>query len=145
MTEQTHPMFDLGNEWNLKPGVKRLDTQVFFRGMGGDMDTILVLVKLASAGIKCHQYVMFDGEKFDDDDKRLCSGEAGIGITTHFLPEDTTYVDKIYQVLTDFVTDPLIDNTHWLNQLDQYSKIQIRHRIDGGEWSKWYDKLAEAA
>jgi hypothetical protein len=131
-----HKMFDLGNEWNLKPEAQKLDIQVFFRGIGGYQDTILTLVKLCDAKIKAYQYVMFDGESFGGE-PRCCSGEAGVGITTFFMPEQTDFIDNTYKVLmntkqnTDFVKD------HWLNDLDQYGKIQVRHRVNGGDWTEW--------
>lgn len=136
----THKMFDLGNEWGLKEGAQRLDIQVFFRGIGGVQDTILALVKLREARIKPYQYVMFDGSKFSEDEPRICSGEAGIGITTFYMPEQTDFVDLVYSALMDFSPNAAIDAKSWLNDHDQYCKIQIRHRINGGEWSNWIDE-----
>jgi hypothetical protein len=134
-----HSMFDLGNEWSVKPEAQKLEIQVYFRGIGGYQDTILTLVKLRDAGIKAYQYVMFDGEKFGEDEPRCCSGEAGIGITTFFMPENVDFIDNVYKVLMDTKTNPNIGKKHWLNDYDQYGKIQVRHRVNGGDWAKWID------
>jgi hypothetical protein len=132
-----HKMFDLGNEWSVKPQAQKLEIQVFFRGIGGYQDTILTMVKLRDAGIKAYQYVMFDGESFSPKEPRLCSGEAGIGITTFFMPEQTDFIDHVYKVLMDTKTNPDIGKKHWLNDYDQYGKIQVRHRVSGGDWTEW--------
>jgi hypothetical protein len=143
-------MFDLGNEWSLKPQAQKLEIQVYFRGLGGYQDTILTMVKLRDAGIKAYQYVMFDGEKFEPNEPRYCSGEAGIGVTTFFMPEQTDFIDNVYKVLMDTKTNPDIDKKHWLNDYDQYGKIQVRHRVAGGEWTEWiagydYDEAMKEA
>lgn len=132
-------IFNLGNEWMLKEGAQKLNVEVFFRGIGGVQDTILTLVKLKEAGIYIHQYVMVDGIRFEKDDPYMCSGEATLGITTHFMPEQTDYIDNVYKVLLSMKKNNNIDKNHWLNDYDQYGKIQIRHQVNDGEFSQWVD------
>ena len=132
-------MYDLGNNWMLKEGAQKLEIEVFFRGIGGRQDTILTLAKLYEAGYYIHQYVMVDGDDIIGNGNLMCSGEATIAITTHFMPEQSDYIDNIYKVLTDTNPNPKINANHWLNDFDQYSKIQIRHRVDNGEFTDWVD------
>ena len=145
----TNNIFNLGNEWALKEGAQKLDVQIFFRGIGGVQDTIMTLAKLNEAGVYIHQYAMVDGIRFKKDMPYMCSGEATLGITTHYMPEQTDYIDNIYKVLLSMNHNPSIAEHHWLNDHDQYSKIQIRHQVNDGEFTKWVDwnfeKQAEEA
>ena len=138
-----HDMFDLGNTWNLKEQAQRLDIQVFFRGISYAQDTIMVLAKLQEAGFFIHQYVMYNGENWDS--RRSCSGEADLAIVTYYMPEQTDYVNRIYDTLFDFTDNACINEDHWLNDYDQYCKIQVRHRVDGGKWSEWQDEVKREA
>ncbi len=144
-------MSDLVNtniEWPVKSGARRLDVEVFFRGLGGCRDTILTLVKLREAGFHIFQYTMLDGIDMGDDTgpgPRMCSGEADLGITTFFMPDQTDFIQRIYKTLFDMTENKQIDPDHWLNDYDQYSKIQVRHRVDCGEFSEWKDSVVEEA
>jgi len=132
-------MFNLGNEWMLKEGAQKLNVEVFFRGIGGVQDTIMTLAKLREAGIYIHQYVMVDGNQITKDMPLMCSGEATLALTLHYMPGQTDFIDNIYAVLLSMKKNASIANEHWLNDHDQYSKIQIRHQINDGEFSKWTD------
>ena len=140
-------MFNLGNKWMLKEEARKLNVEVFFRGIGGVQDTIMTLVKLKEAGIYIHQYVMVDGIKFRKDMPLMCSGEATLSLTLHYMPEQTDFINNIYSVLLNMKKNTSIADKHWLNDHDQYSKIQIRHQINDGEFSKWteWDYKKDAA
>lgn len=134
-------MFNLGNTWSLKEGAKRLDIEVFFRGMSYAQDGILALAKLQEAGFLIHQCVMFNGGEFEPDHPRVIDGELELGIVTYFMPESKDFIKTVYDTLFDININSKIDSEHWLNDYDQYSKIQVRHRVDGGDWSKWQDQV----
>ena len=130
--------FTTNEQWSLKPEAQKLEVQVFFRGLGGNQDTILTLAKLQEAGVYIYHYAMLDGVKFVDMEKRIGDGEATLGFTTFFMP-DTDFIKKLYAILFDFNQNKNIDKKHWLNDYDQYMKIQVKHRVDGGDWSEWTD------
>ena len=141
MANTTEVNLNPNHEWHTKPEAKRLDVQVFFRGLGGDQDTILTLVKLKKAGYHLFQYNMIDGMSFERDDhfkgKRISSGEATIGFTTYFMPKQKNFVEDLYKTLMD---DPASDDVapkDFLEDYDQYIKIQVRHKVDNGKWSDW--------
>ena len=131
-------LFDLGNEWQLTKSVDaskihQTDVDVFFRGLGGTSDCAQVMAKLAKAELMPQQVVMIDGIDFGDKRGLMLAGEASIGLK--FLSSDdciTTdeLIKQIYDVLFDYT--PAFDDG---NDMDQYGKIQIRHRVDNGSWT----------
>jgi hypothetical protein len=133
-------------KWNLKPECTRLDVEVFFRGMGGHQDTVLALVKLYEADLHPLQYHAFDGDTgmSDDDTINLC-GEASIGFTFAYMPDQKDYLRQVYETLFSLSTMKQIKPSHWLNDVDQYSKIQARHRCNTGKWSRWYQYYEKPA
>ena len=141
MDNTENKFFNLGQTFNLRPEAKKLELQVYFRGLGGYQDTIMTLVKLREANIKVYQYVMIDGENEGIGLPRSCSGESTIGITTFFMPDNTDFISEIYDALFDMNDIKQIHTDHWLNDFDQYIKIQVRHRVEGGQWSDWTSEL----
>ena len=126
-------------KWDLKPECTRLDVEVFFRGLGGHQDTVLALVKLYEAGLPPLQYHAFDGiYGLGDDDTLKLFGEASIGFTFAYMPDQQDYVRQVYETLFNLSTINEITPSHWLNDCDQYSKIQARHRCNTGKWTRWY-------
>ena len=126
-------------KWNLKPEAIRLDVEVFFRGLGGHQDTVLALVKLYEADLHPLQYHAFDGiTGMSEDGTIQLYGEASIGFTFAYMPEQKDYVRRVYETLFSLNSIKQIRPSHWLNDIDQYSKIQARHRCNTGKWTRWY-------
>jgi len=145
LTQMANAMFNLGNTWSIKEGAKRLDIQVFFRGMSYAQDGILAQAKLQEAGFLLHQCVMLQGNEFKPG-CRAIEGEVELGIVTYFLPhQQKDFIKKVYDTLFDCNINSQINPKHWLNDYDQYCKIQVRHRVNGGKWSEWQDEAKREA
>jgi hypothetical protein len=141
-------LFNLGHTWGVKPEAQKIELEVFFRGMGGTQDCVLALAKLAKAGALPVQFVMVDGIEFADEPKLKLYGEASLGLTYYSMDTDKD-LRTIKAILYDLNIDPDYAKDSWINDYDQYGKIQIRSRIDGKDWTSWayydYDLQAEAA
>ncbi len=134
-------LFNSDTKWSVMPEAQKLEIDVFFCGIGGIQDTILTLAKLQEAGFYVYYYAMTDGIKWSKgDSKHICSGEASLGITLYFMPEQTDFIERLYATLFNFEQNKNIDKKHWLNDYDQYGKIQVRHRINGGTWTVAVDQ-----
>ena len=141
-------LFDLGHTWSIRKEAQRLELEVFFRGMGGTQDCVLALAKLAKAEMLPVQFVMVDGIEFADEPTLKLYGEASLGLT-YYSMNPAQDLSAIKAVLYDFGPDLDHARDSWINDYDQYSKIQIRSRIDSQAWSAWAyydcDLQAEAA
>lgn len=129
-------LFDLGHTWSVRKEAQKIEIEVFFRGMGGTQDCVLALAKLAKAKLLPFQSVIVDGIRFADEPKLSIFGEASLGLTYYSMDTDKD-LSAIKAVLYDFSQDPDSSSKSWINDYDQYSKIQIRSKVDGKSWSKW--------
>ena len=133
--------YDLGHEWYISPENGKVDTvdiSVFFRGLGGSIDCAVALAKLAKAKIMPRQVVMVDGCQFQGEEKISLSGEADMGLRYLVSEKYGTQklINKVYAALMD-LTYEIDDET--CGYMDQYSKIQVNHRINNGDWNKCVD------
>jgi len=139
-------LFNIGNVWgSLRPEAQKLEVEVFFRGMGGTQDCVLALAKLAKAGALPAQAVIVDGIEFAGEPGLKRYGEASLGLTFFSMDADKD-LKVIKDILYDFSEDPDYANNSWINDYDQYGKIQIRSKVDDSAWTNWayYDTELQA-
>jgi hypothetical protein len=129
-------LFDLGHVWNVRKQAQKFEVEVFFRGMGGKQDCVLALAKLAKAKLLPVQFVMVDGIEFDDESTITLFGEASLGLT-YYSMDPAKDLQSIKAVLYDFETDTDYAENSWVNDYDQYGKIQIRSRFESENWTDW--------
>jgi hypothetical protein len=134
--------YELGHEWevgrSMNGKVDTVDISVFFRGLGGTTDCAVALAKLAKAKIMPKQVVMVDGVQFQGEEKIISMGEADMGLRYLVSEKYGTQklINKVYAALMD-LTYEIDDET--CGHMDQYSKIQMNHRINNGDWNKCID------
>lgn len=130
-------LFNIGNVWgSLRPGAQKLEVEVFFRGLGGKQDCVLALAKLAKEHALPAQAVMVDGIEFEGEPGLKRYGEASLGLTYFSMDADKD-LKVIKGILYDFNEDPDYSKDSWINDYDQYGKIQIRSKVDDADWSTW--------
>ena len=98
----------------------------------------MALAKLAKAKIMPRQVVMVDGCQFEGEEKISLSGEADMGLR-YLVSENygtEKLINKVYDTLMNL--DCEIDD-ETCGHMDQYSKIQVNHRINNGDWNKCID------
>ncbi len=142
-------LFNLGHTWSLKKEAQKIELQIFFRGLGGTQDCALVMAKLAKARMLPIQMVMVEGIDFGNNEPLGCYGEASLGLT-YYSMEPIKDLSKILAVLFNCKGDTDYSKKSWINDYDQYSKIQVRSKVDSEDWSRWidyneYTDLLEAA
>jgi hypothetical protein len=135
-------LYDLGHEWevgrSMNGKVDTIDISVFFRGLGGTTDCAVALAKLAKAKLMPKQVVMVDGFQFEGEEKIISMGEADMGLR-YLVSQDygtQKLINKVYDALMN-LDNEIDDET--CGHMDQYSKIQMNHRINNGEWNKSVD------
>lgn len=133
--------YDLGHEWLINEDAGKIDTvdiSVFFRGLGGTTDCAVALAKLAKAKIMPKQVVMVDGCELAGLEKILSMGEADMGLRYLVSEKYGTQklINKVYAALMN-LDNEIDDET--CGHMDQYSKIQVNHRINNGDWNKCID------
>ena len=131
-------LFNLGHTWGVKKEAQKIELQIFFRGLGGTQDCALVMAKLAKARMLPVQMVMVDGIQFSDTDSLGLYGEASLGLT-YYSMDPAKDLPKIKAVLFNCEQDPDYSKKSWINDYDQYSKIQVRSKVDSEDWSAWLD------
>jgi len=129
-------LFNLGHSWDVKDEAQKIEIEVFFRGMGGQQDCVLALAKLAKAEMLPFQFVMVAGIDFDDDPKLKLMGEASLGLT-YYSMKPVENLKSIKAILYDLNEDTDYPKNDWINDYDQYGKIQIRSRVNNKKWSNW--------
>lgn len=134
--------YDLGHEWavgrSMNDKIHTVDINVFFRGLGGSVDCAVALAKLAKARLMPKQVVMVDGIQLQGEKQIISAGEADMGLR-YLVSEDygtQKLINKVYDALMNL--DNEIDD-EVCGHMDQYSKIQLTHRINNGEWNKSVD------
>lgn len=142
-------LFNLGHTWSLKKEAQKIELQIFFRGLGGTQDCALVMAKLAKARMLPVQMVMVDGIQLEKNEPLGLYGEASLGLT-YYSMDPIKDLSKILVVLFNCKGDTDYSKKSWINDYDQYSKIQVRSKVDSEDWSRWidyneYTDLLEAA
>jgi hypothetical protein len=134
--------YNLGHEWevgrSMNGKVDTVDISVFFRGLGGPTDCAVAIAKLAKARLMPKQVVMVEGCQFVGEEKITPSGEGDMGL--RYLVNEKygsqKLINEVYEALMD-LTYEIDDET--CGHMDQYSKIQMNHRINNGDWNKCID------
>lgn len=123
-------LFNYGNKWTGDPGSVELKVDVFFRGMGGMNDCATLLRHVSKHYFHPQQAVMYQGIELPGHDGFQCAGETTIGLLWT-VPKDKVdqSVKELYECLSN--RDDISDV-----DFDQYSKMQVNHQIDNGEWSE---------
>ena len=127
----------------LRNGAVKIEVSAFFRGQSYTQDAILALHKLQTAKIPVYQAAFVNGDTMDGITRQ--TGEVSLDVVTYAMPEGVdAMVEKIYATLLDTTTDSSVAGDSYLNDFDQYRKIQIAHRINDGELSNFVDAADEA-
>ena len=122
----------------LRNGAVKIEVSAFFRGMSYTQDAILALHKLQMAKVPMYQAAFVNGDTMDGVTRQ--TGEVSLDIITYAMPNGVdAMVEKIYATLLDTTTDSSVAGDSYLNDFDQYRKIQIAHRINDGERTEWVD------
>ena len=118
----------------LREGAVKIEVSIFFRGMSYSQDAILALHKLQTAKVPVYQAAFVNGDDSFGDGVTRQSGEVSLDVITYALPDGVdAMVDKIYATLLDTTSDSTVADDSYLNDFDQYSKIQVSHKINDGE------------
>ena len=116
----------------LRNGAVKIEVSIFFRGMSYSQDAVLALHKLQMAKVPVYQAAFVNGDTMGGVTRQ--TGEVSLDVITYAMPDGVdAMVEKIYATLRDTESDSTVAKDSYLNDFDQYRKIQVSHRINDGE------------